>query len=129
MSALVGFVPLLAACAFALWVRAHRRSEREYLLVEVGGPRGWSGRPRLVRLPEERELMLGVISAIEAGGLGHPKAFLFCGKPTMDLAIETNDPQNHAGQLTALLAGYPAVVSVVGRHGDLAWVTKLWRHT
>ena len=125
---LVGLLPLLSVFAFAIWARYRRRSLPDQVLVEVGGRKTWTTRPRRVRQPDELLLLKAIGAAIERSGAGAPKVLMFLGQPTMDLVVHAREADSVAAQLRVVLSEYPVVVSAVGQRGALRWVAKLWRH-
>ena len=128
-SYLLGALPLVALCAFALWERIRRKAEGEsVVLIAVGRRKKWRIRPPVLTDPTELSLLRDVGSAIENAGLGEVKVLNFLGRPTMDLVIEVHDATATAVQLDAALAPYPVHVSVLGRRGDLKCDLGLWRY-
>jgi hypothetical protein len=94
-------------------------SEPLYTLVRAAAQPKWSTRPTFVRTQTDLDRLRQVTQAIVDAGFSSPKMLEFKGQPTMDLLVESSEPEETAAALRKALHHFELQVEAVGAHLDL----------
>jgi hypothetical protein len=123
----LGFAPIALLIGIAIWDRFTQSTAKKFVLIRVGDHPMWTTRPPLITTAAQVESARNVATQLETMGFT-AKSLVFLGTPTMDLIVESEEPEQLAPHLAQTLRDVPVVVRAVGRPGDLIWFSRLWRH-